>query len=104
MPLGIISGVLKERASQVGESLDEPAVEIGKSQEGLHLFLTIQSRPFRNPHILHWIHFLLPMRDDEAQVLNLGFCKLVLVMAETCAVRVVGAPSMSPGHALPPFP
>ena len=104
MPLGIIPGELKEQASKAGESLDEPVVEVGESQEGLHLFLIIWSRPFRNSRNLHRIHFRLPMRDDEAQVLNLGFCKLVLVMAETCAVRVVGAPSMSPGHALPPFP
>ena len=82
MPLGIIPGELKEWASKVGESLDEPAVEIGESQEGLHLFLTIRSRPFRNPRNLHRIHFRLPMRDDEAQVLDLGFCKLTLIMAE----------------------
>jgi hypothetical protein len=82
MPLGIIPGELKEWVSKAGESLDEPVVEIGESQEGVHLFLTIQSRPFCNPCNLHWIYFHLPMRDDEAQVLNLGFCKLALVMAE----------------------
>ena len=71
MPLGIIPGELKEWASKAGES-----------QEGLHLFLTIWSRPFRNPRTLHWIHFRLPMQDDEVQVLNLGFCKLALVMVE----------------------
>src|SRR5882757_9189310 len=64
------------------EPLNETTVEVCKAQEGLYFLLAIRRWPFRNPCNLYRVHLRLSMRDDEAQVFNLGLCKLALVVLE----------------------
>jgi len=64
------------------ESLNKMTVEVCKTQEGLYFLLAIRCWPFCNPCDLYWVHLRLSMRDDEAQVFDLGLCKLALVMSE----------------------
>src|SRR6202790_3777904 len=66
----------------MGEPLNEMTVEVSKAQEGLYFLLAIRRWPFRNPCNLYRVHLCLSMRDDEAQVFDLGLCKLTLVMSE----------------------
>src|SRR6267154_628539 len=64
------------------ESLNKTTVEVCKTQEGLYFLLAIRCWPFHNPCNLYWVHLRLSMQDDEAQVFDLGPCKLALVMSE----------------------
>ena len=66
----------------MGEPLNETMVEVSKAQEGLYFLLVIWHWPFRNPCNLYRVHLRLSMRDDEAQVFDLGLCKLTLVVSE----------------------
>src|SRR6267154_496535 len=64
------------------ESLNKTTVEVCKTQEGLYFLLAIRCWPFHNPCNLYWVHLRLSMQDDEAQIFDLGPCKLALVMSE----------------------
>jgi len=63
------------------EVLDKVLVGIGEAQEGLHLFLVCQSRPFRNACDLDGVHRDGVVGDDHSKVLNRSLLKLALVRA-----------------------
>jgi hypothetical protein len=81
-PFGIILSEVEQWAGYLRESLNKMSVEVGKAQEGLYFLFTIWCWPFCNPCNLYWVHFRLSVRDDEAQVFDLGLCKLALVVLE----------------------
>src|SRR5882762_7599654 len=66
----------------MGEPLNETTVEVSKAQEGLYFLLAIRRWPFRNPCNLYRVHLRLSMREDEAQVFDLGLFQLTLVMSK----------------------
>src|SRR5882762_8703340 len=66
----------------MGEPLNETTVEVSKAQEGLYFLLAIWRWPFRNPCNLYRVHLRLFMQDDDAQVFDLGLCKLTLVVSK----------------------
>ena len=51
--------------------LNEPAVEVGKSQEGLDFPLGFWSWPLRHTSDFDWVHLHLPLRDIKSEVLHL---------------------------------
>jgi hypothetical protein len=56
----------------VREVRDEASVEIDKADERLYLLFVRRHRPVCYSRDLHWVHFHLVMRDDDAEVLDLG--------------------------------
>jgi hypothetical protein len=61
---------LEEGAGMKREVLDEPAVEVYKAQERLHLLSIGWPWPIHYSRYLHWVHLHLPLRKNKAQVLN----------------------------------
>jgi hypothetical protein len=64
------------------EVRDEASVEIDEVDEGLYLLFVGRRRPVRYSGNLHWVHFHLVMRDDDAEVLDLGLFKLTFLRSE----------------------
>ena len=64
------------------EVFDEPSIEVGEPEEGLHLLLVRRSRPFGDTGNLDWIHRDGVMGDDDSEVLNRGFLEFAFVRAE----------------------
>jgi len=62
----------------VREPLDEPAVEIGKAQEGLHFLPIRWSRPFRYSSYLDWVHLNGILGNNHSEVFH--FCHLELAL------------------------
>ena len=56
VPTGIVSGQVEEQAGVFREVSDEPSVEVGESEEGLHFLLIRQSGLLSNASNLDWIH------------------------------------------------
>jgi len=55
-PTRIISGQIEEQVGVFREVSDEPSVEVGEPEEGLHFLLVRQSGPFGNASDLDWVH------------------------------------------------
>jgi len=55
-PAGVISGQIEERAGVFREVFDEPSIEVGEPEEGLHLLLVRRSGPLGDTGNLDWIH------------------------------------------------
>jgi len=55
-PAGVVSGQIEERAGVFREVFDEPSIEFGEPEEGLHLLLVRQSGPLGDTGNLDWIH------------------------------------------------
>jgi len=81
-PTGIVSGQVKERVGMFREVLDEPSVEVGESEEGLHFLLVRRSGPLGNDSDLDWVHRDGVVRDDYSEVLDRGFLKFAFVGTE----------------------
>jgi len=60
----------------VGEPLDEPAVEVGKAQEGLHFLPVRWSRPLRYSSYFDWVHLNGILGNNHSELLH--FCLLKL--------------------------
>jgi len=63
----------------VREPLDEPAVEVGKTQEGLHFLPVRWSRPFRYSSYLDWVHLNGILGNNHSKVLHFCLLKLALL-------------------------
>jgi len=55
-PAGVVSGQIEERVGVFREVFDEPSVEVGELEEGLHLLLVRRSGPLGDTGNLDWIH------------------------------------------------
>jgi len=55
-PAGVVPGQIEERAGVFREVFDEPSIEVGEPEEGLHLLLVRWSRPLGDTGNLDWIH------------------------------------------------
>jgi hypothetical protein len=64
------------------EVRDKVSVEIDEADEGLYLLFVGGCQPVCYSSNLHWVHFHLVMRDDDAEVLNLGPFKLTFLQSE----------------------
>ena len=73
---------IKEHSCMMREVLDEPSVEISKTNEGLHLFSVSWLRPLCHSANLDWVHLCFAFQDDEAEVFNLCAFKLALLWSE----------------------
>ena len=78
VPAGVVSGQIEERAGVFQEVLDEPSIEVGEPEEGLHLLLVCRSGPlgdtgckgnplrFRRPLVFRFRFRLPPPRPSSA--------------------------------------
>jgi len=82
VPNGIVSGQVQEQAGVFREVSDEPSVEVGESEEGLHFHLVRRSGPLGNASDLDRAHCNGIVRDDYSEVLDRGFLKFALVRTE----------------------
>ena len=82
VPTGIVSGQVEEWVGMFQEVLDEPSVEVGEFEEGLHFLLIHWSGPLSNASNLDWVHCDRVVRDNHSKVLDHGFLKLTLVGME----------------------
>ena len=67
-PAGVVLGQIEERAGVFREVFDEPSIEVGEPEEGLHLLLVCRSGPFGDTGNLDWIHWrslLCPTRSEQ---------------------------------------
>jgi len=55
-PPCVIPSQIEEWANVFREALDEPPIEVGESQEGLHLLLVYWGRPVFNTSNLDQVH------------------------------------------------
>ena len=55
-PAGVVSGQIEERTGVFREVFDEPSIEVGEPEEGLHLLLVHRSGPLGDTGNLDWIH------------------------------------------------
>jgi len=78
VPTGIVSGQVEERAGVFREVSNEPSVEVGEPEEGLHFLLIRRSGPLSNASDLDRVHRDGVVRDDHSEVLNCGFLELAL--------------------------
>jgi len=64
------------------EVSDEPSVEVGESEEGLHFLLVHRSGPLGNASDLDQVHRDGVVRDDYSEVLDRGFLEFTFVGTE----------------------
>jgi len=64
------------------EVSDEPLVEVGESEEGLHFLLVRQSGPLGNASDLDRVHRDGVVRDNYSEVLDRGFLEFAFVGTE----------------------
>jgi len=79
---GVVLGQVKEQVGVFREVPDEPSVEVGEPEEGLHLLLVRWSGPLSDASDLDWVHGDGVVGDDHSEVLNCGFLELALVRME----------------------
>jgi hypothetical protein len=76
MPRDVFLGQIVKGAGDLGEILDESAVEVGKPKETTDVLEVLGSWPVMNGFDLAGIHCYLSLPDDQAQILNLGAFEL----------------------------
>jgi len=81
-PTGVVSGQVEEQAGVFQEVSDEPLVEVGESEEGLHFLLVRQSGPLGNASNLDQVHRNGVVRNDYSEVFDHGFLEFAFVGAE----------------------
>ena len=81
-PTGIVSGQIEERAGVFREVFDEPSIEVGEPEEGLHLLLVRRSGPLGDTGNLDWIHRDGVVGDDDSEVFDRGFLEFAFVGTE----------------------
>jgi len=64
------------------EVSDEPSVEVGESEEGLHFLLVRRSGPLGNASDLDQVHHNGVVRDNYSEVLDRGFVEFAFVGTE----------------------
>ena len=64
------------------EVSDEPSVEVGESEEGLHFLLVCRGGPLSNASDLDQVHRDGIVRDDHPEVLDRGFLEFAFVGME----------------------
>jgi hypothetical protein len=82
---GKLSGALgkvKEGTCMVREVLDEPSIEVGKTQERLDFFPIGGGGPLSNSSNFDRIHLDSVLSNDKPKVLNACFLKLAFLQAE----------------------
>ncbi|KAG6876792.1 hypothetical protein C0993_000407 [Termitomyces sp. T159_Od127] len=72
VPWGVLSRPPVEGFSDPGVIINEPAVEVGETKEGLHLFHTPGRRPVEDGLHLSGIHANTVQGDYDTKVLNFG--------------------------------
>jgi len=81
-PAGVVSGQIEEQAGVFQEVFDEPLIEVGEPEEGLHLLLVRRSGPLGDTGNLDWIHRDRVVEDDDSEVLDRGFLEFAFVGME----------------------
>jgi len=82
VPTRIVLGQVEEQVGVFQEVSDEPLVEVGEFEEGLHFLLVRQSGPLGNASDLDWVHCDGVVRDDYSEVLDCGFLEFAFVGTE----------------------
>src|SRR5260221_7570486 len=77
-----------EGASNFGEVLDEPLVEVHKSYEGLDVFYFCWLWPVRDSLDFNGVHHYMVFGDDESEVVHLSTFKFAFLWSEE---QLVGA-------------
>src|SRR3981189_2974555 len=78
----ILHGKIEQGASVLRNVRNESSVEVDKTDEGLDLLFVGRGRPLRHTSYFYWVHFDLVVRDDNAEVFDVGFFKLTLLVSE----------------------
>ena len=73
----------------VQKPFDEPAIEISEPDEGLDFLFVRRGWPFCYTGDFDGIHLNLVVRDDHAEVLDMGPFKLALLVSEIEVVFVL---------------
>jgi hypothetical protein len=68
-------GKFKQGSGDLGESLDEPAVEVTETQESLDLFHHTWCGPISDSSEFGRVHPDLAIGNDDTQVFDRGLCK-----------------------------
>ena len=82
MPSGIFLSEVKEGACVVRETLDEPSVEIYKSDKGLDFPFVLRLQPLQNSRHFYQIHLHHPLRDNYSKILYPSTLKFTLLQLE----------------------
>ena len=81
-PSNILLGEVEQGMGMVGEVLDEPLVEVDKSDKGLDLFLVPRYGPLCHTGDLDWVHLHRALRNNHSKVLYLEAFELALLRLE----------------------
>src|SRR5258708_2596998 len=84
-----------EGASDFGEVLDEPLVEVHKSYEGLDIFYFCQLWPVHDSLDFNGVHHYMVFGDDESKVVHLLMFKFAFLQSEEQLVGAEGLEYLS---------
>ena len=82
MPSDIFLSEVEEGACMVREILDEPSVEIYKSNKELDFPFVPRLRPLQNSGHFYQIHLHRSLRDDYSEILYLSTLEFTLLQLE----------------------
>ena len=82
MSSNIFLGEVKEGVRMVREILDEPSVEIYKSDKGLDFPFVPRLQPLRNSRHFYRVHLYRSLQDNYSEILYLSTLKLTLLWLE----------------------
>lgn len=77
--LGLSAEQGGKRGSEQTETVDETAIEIGKSKEPLQFLNRLGSRPLRNCCYLPLVHLDTPLSNDVTEELHRGLMELAFL-------------------------
>ena len=81
-PSDIFLGEVKEGAHMVREILDEPLVEIHKSDKGLDFPFVARLRPLQNSGHFYQVHLYCSLQDNYSEILYMSTLELALLWLE----------------------